>query len=91
MPGKMAKISKCFVKRRKNIGSKRVDLDDDCIDLILRAYEDFADLKYYKVQYVSPPAIGFVKGIIRWDRCLLSHRESLITLYFDAKYSWPPS
>src|SRR5699024_5575107 len=31
--------SKCFVKRRKNIGSKRVDLDDACIDLILRAYE----------------------------------------------------
>lgn len=38
--------SKCFVKRRKNIGSKRVDLDDDCIDLILRAYEDFADGTY---------------------------------------------
>ena len=33
--------SKCFVKRRKNIGSKRVDLDDACIDLILRAYEGF--------------------------------------------------
>ena len=38
--------SKCFVKRRKNIGSKRVDLDDDCIDLILRAYEDFAAETY---------------------------------------------
>ena len=33
--------SKCFVKRRKNIGSKRVDLDDTCIDLIIRAYENF--------------------------------------------------
>lgn len=38
--------SKCFVKRRKNIGSKRVDLDDGCIDLILRAYEDFANESY---------------------------------------------
>lgn len=38
--------SKCFVKRRKNIGSKRVDLDDACIDLILRAYEGFADETY---------------------------------------------
>lgn len=38
--------SKCFVKRRKNIGSKRVDLDDACIDLILRAYEGFVDKIY---------------------------------------------
>lgn len=35
--------SKCYVKRRKNIGNKRVDLDDACIRLILRAYEGFAD------------------------------------------------
>lgn len=40
--------SKCFVKRRKNIGSKRVDLDDACIDLILRAYEGFVDETYEK-------------------------------------------
>lgn len=33
--------SKCFVKRRKNIGNKRVDLDDSCIRLILKAYESF--------------------------------------------------
>lgn len=38
--------SKCFVKRRKNIGSKRVDLDDACIDLILRAYEKFSNETY---------------------------------------------
>ena len=30
--------SKCFVKRRKNIGNKRVDLNDNCIALILKAY-----------------------------------------------------
>jgi type I restriction enzyme M protein len=29
------------VKRRKNIGSKRVDVDDRCIDLIVKAYEAF--------------------------------------------------
>ena len=33
--------SKCFVKRRKNIGNKRVDLNDNCIQLILNAYEAF--------------------------------------------------
>lgn len=35
--------SKCFVKRRKNIGNKRVDLDENCIRLILKAYEAFED------------------------------------------------
>lgn len=35
--------SKCYIKRRKNIGNKRVDLDDECINLILDAYSDFSD------------------------------------------------
>ena len=35
--------SKCFVKRRKNIGNKSVDLDDNCIRLILKSYESFED------------------------------------------------
>lgn len=33
--------SSCFIKRRKNIGSKKVDLDDECIDLIIKAYNSF--------------------------------------------------
>lgn len=37
---------KCFVKRRKNIGSKRVDLDDRCIALILQAYSAFENDTY---------------------------------------------
>lgn len=38
--------SKCFMKRRKNIGSKRVDLDDACIELIIRSYENFDNEVY---------------------------------------------
>lgn len=38
--------SKCFVKRRKNIGNKRVDLDDNCIALIMKAYENFREEVY---------------------------------------------
>jgi len=38
--------SKCYIKRRKNIGSKRVDLDDSCIELILKAYEEFDNMAY---------------------------------------------
>ena len=38
--------SNCCIKRRKNIGSKRVDLDDTCIALIIKAYRDFANSIY---------------------------------------------
>ena len=38
--------SRCFTKRRKNIGSKRVDLDDACIDLIIKAYQEFGNSEY---------------------------------------------
>ncbi len=38
--------SKCFVKRRKNIGLKRVDLDDACISLIMQAYNEFENKEY---------------------------------------------
>ena len=33
--------SKCYQKRRKNIGNKRVDLTDECISLIVEAYNSF--------------------------------------------------
>lgn len=38
--------SKCYVKRRKNIGNKRVDLDDECIALIVKAYNEFKEKEY---------------------------------------------
>ncbi|MBE5742419.1 MAG: SAM-dependent DNA methyltransferase [Clostridiales bacterium] len=38
--------SKCYIKRRKNIGSKRVDLDDNCISLIIKAFTEYKDAKY---------------------------------------------
>ena len=38
--------SKCFEKRRKNIGNKRVDLSENCIELIMKAYEDFDNEEY---------------------------------------------
>ena len=41
--------SNCFVKRRKNIGSKRVDLDNSCINEILNAYLEFSNKNYHSV------------------------------------------
>lgn len=38
--------SKCYVKRRKNIGNKRVDLSDEAISLIVKAYNSFDNLKF---------------------------------------------
>lgn len=38
--------SKCFEKRRKNIGNKRVDLSSNCIDLIVNTYNDFSNDTY---------------------------------------------
>lgn len=35
--------SKCFAKRRKNIGNKRVDLSEEAIALIMKAYLGFDD------------------------------------------------
>jgi len=35
--------SKCFKRRQKSIGNKRVDLDDACIELILKAYNSFTN------------------------------------------------
>lgn len=40
--------SKCYQKRRKNIGNKRVDLSDDCISLIIEAYNSFTDKVFSK-------------------------------------------
>ena len=37
--------SKCYSKRRKNIGNKRVDLSDECVDLILKAYMSFDNIE----------------------------------------------
>lgn len=44
--------SKCFVKRRKNIGNKRVDLDDACIELIVKAYNEFSNNLYENANLV---------------------------------------
>ncbi|WP_071395074.1 type I restriction-modification system subunit M [Bacillus tuaregi] len=38
--------SNMYEKRRKNIGSKRVDLTPDCRDIIVKAYGDFLDKEY---------------------------------------------
>ena len=38
--------SKCFEKRRKNIGNKRVDLSSNCINLIVNAYNAFSNDTY---------------------------------------------
>lgn len=40
--------SQCYIKRRKNIGNKRVDLNEECISLISASYSEFTnnDIKH---------------------------------------------
>lgn len=38
--------SKCYIKRRKNIGNKRVDLSDEAISLIVQAYNSFDNKEF---------------------------------------------
>lgn len=40
--------SKCFVKRRKNIGNKRVDIDEAARQLIIQAYGEFDNKEYHE-------------------------------------------
>ena len=67
--------SKCFVKRRKNIGNKRVDLDDNCIDLIVKAYNKFSD-HYYEDNEISVESkvfdndyFGYIKVVVETPIC----------------------
>lgn len=38
--------SRCFEKRRKSLGNKRVEITDKCREMIVRAYKDFANWEY---------------------------------------------
>lgn len=38
--------SNCYINRRKNIGNKRKDLDENSRNLILKAYSEFANKEY---------------------------------------------
>lgn len=67
--------SKCFVKRRKNIGNKRVDLDDSCIDLIIKAYNDFSDDYYEDIEISVESKVfdndyfGYTKVVVETPIC----------------------
>ena len=51
--------SKCFAKRRKNIGNKRVDLSDEAIGLIMKAYSAFEDCEFTEGDmYVQAKVFG---------------------------------
>ena len=67
--------SKCFEKRRKNIGNKRVDLSEACIELIMKAYEDFDTEEYTEGNlYVESKVFnnddfGYTKVVVETPIC----------------------
>ena len=67
--------SKCYAKRRKNIGNKRVDLDDASIALIMKAYEAFTDDVYIEgtltveSKVLDNTAFGYTKVAVETPLC----------------------
>ncbi|MDO5151177.1 MAG: class I SAM-dependent DNA methyltransferase [Oscillospiraceae bacterium] len=67
--------SKCFEKRRKNIGNKRVDLSDNCISLIMKAYNEFTEGIYEENDLVVESKVfennffGFTKVTVETALC----------------------
>lgn len=43
--------SKCFEPRRKSIGNKRVDISEQCRNLIIKVYGEYKDKNYEEVLY----------------------------------------
>lgn len=76
--------SKCSVKRRKNIGSKRVDLDDDCIKLIVKAYNEFENKVYDNVdknltvesKKLDNRSLGYTKVVV--ESPLINEKGELV-------------
>ncbi len=62
--------SKCYSKRRKNIGNKRVDLSDECVDLILKTYISFNNIElnenglFVESKVFNNSYFGFTKVIV---------------------------
>lgn len=62
--------SKMFEKRRKNIGNKRVDINEECRNMIVQAYGEFDNKEYYLDDKVVESKVfdneefGFTKVII---------------------------
>ena len=74
--------SKCYVKRRKNLGNKRVDLTSECIDLILKAYGEF-DNKEYKENSIEAESKVFDNSFFGYTKVtvetpLLNEKEEPI-------------
>ena len=67
--------SKCYLKRRKNIGSKRVDLSDDCISLILKAYSEFEEDKEYIENGVSVHSKTFDNSYFGYTKVVVETAE----------------
>lgn len=72
--------SKCFRKRRKNIGSKKVDLSDKCVSLIMDAYLGFDNREYLSAneedvqisvqsKVFDNSYFGYVKMAVETEEC----------------------
>ena len=74
--------SNCYINRRKNIGDKKRDLDDNSRRLILKAYNDFTNKTYNENEKLVESRIfsnkdfGYNKIIVEFP--LLNEKQELI-------------
>lgn len=67
--------SKMFEKRRKNIGNKRVDIDEQCRNIIVQAYGEFDNKEYFlgdklvESKVFDNEEFGFTKVTVESPKC----------------------
>ena len=64
----------CYVSRRKNIGNKRKDLDENSRSLILKAYSEFAN-KEYALNNMTVESKVFENGYFGYRRVTIESPE----------------
>lgn len=74
--------SQCYSKRRKNIGNKRVDLDEACIDLITKVYTEFENKEYdenghhVESKVLDNASFGYTKVVV--ETPLMDEKGNLV-------------
>lgn len=92
--------SNCFVRRRKSIGDKKVDIDDKCIELILEAYKNnieknysYYEKNYYKTYDLKVKSKIFLNDFFKYTKVTIQfpkEKNGNITKNSKAKVKTDP-
>lgn len=70
--------SNCFVRRRKSVGDKKVDIDEKCLELIMKAYLEngndeytYFDKNYYKTYELSVKSKVYANDFFKYTKVVI--------------------